>query len=111
MSSALGLGAVQGQVGIPQQFIRTSRISGRHGNTDADADRDLVAVEVERSADRFDEARRERTRVFGMVHLGLQDREFVAAQPRKHLAGAQALRVRTATAAGVRHPADVPRRR
>ena len=46
-AAPLALGAVQGEVGVLEQLVGIGAVAGRHGDADAGADRDLMAVDVE----------------------------------------------------------------
>ena len=60
MPRALGLGPVEGEIGILEQLVGIGAVARRDGDADAGADRDLMAAELEGLADRLDDAGCER---------------------------------------------------
>ena len=81
-AAAVALCAVQREVGIAQQFVGPQPVARPDRDADAGADHGLMAVDVERLADRCDDALRQRSRLGGIGDRGLHDDEFVAAHPR-----------------------------
>ena len=79
-AAAFALGAVERDVGTLDQLLARSAIAGGDRNADAAADGDPVAVDFERFGDRIDDPARQQRRIFRIGHLGLHDREFVAAE-------------------------------
>ena len=88
--AALGLGPVQRDVGIAEQLVGVDVRIGRHGDADAGADAHLMAVDIERRPDGFEDALGECAGVGRTPRHGLQDGELVAAEAghRVEVAGA-----------------------
>ena len=47
---ALGLGLIKRHVGVLQELVRRLAVVGKQGDADARADRDVEAVDIDRSA-------------------------------------------------------------
>ena len=82
-AAAVGLGAIERHVGVLQELVGVGAVGRRQRDADAGADHDLVAVELERLAESFDDrARRARRPRAAGAARDLQDRELVAAEAR-----------------------------
>ena len=81
-AAAVGLGAVERQIGVLHQGVRLVAVARGHGDADAGPHDDLMAVEIVGSADHLDESRREGGNVGRMIgRQHLHDGKLVAAQP------------------------------
>ncbi len=80
--AAVRLGAVHGQLGVLEQPVGVLTVRREHGDADARAGVHLLAPGIERLAEAVDHPARQRARIVGAAHAGLQDREFVAPEPR-----------------------------
>ena len=80
-SASGGLGAVHREIGILQQLIEIGAILRRQRNADAGVGRDLVTETFIGLADRLINARHQVGDVAGGSDRGLNDGEFVAAEP------------------------------
>ena len=81
-AAAVGLGAVQREVGVLQQLVGIAAVLRRQRDADRDADHDLMVVDLVRRGDHLDETAGERS---GRSLLGAADLdhgELVAAEPR-----------------------------
>ena len=76
------LGTVQGQIRVLHQDLGMARRGGKrcHGDASADANSQLLAVQIDRQGDRGHDALRERFCPRGRA-VALQDDELVASQP------------------------------
>ena len=82
--------AIQRKIGFLQELLLVIAVFRRHRDPDAGADFHAVARQLERLGNQLGDARRQIDRTGPLVvALGLDDREFVAAQPRKHIRAAQ----------------------
>ena len=83
-AAAVGLGAIERHVGVAQQLIGLVAVGRRHGNADAGADDDLMAVNLERLQQRFDDLG---GKLAGLARAGLalHDGKFVAAEARDRI--------------------------
>ena len=87
--AALGrLGAVHRGVGVAQQALR---LAAAGGEADARAHAQLVAIDPERRREGLDDARAEDLGRCRVCLVRDEDREFVAAEPRRGVGSAQAL--------------------
>src|SRR5690349_5687532 len=85
------LGLVEREVGVLEQVLAAAAVLRRERDADAGADAQRVAVEPQRFVNRLEQPPREPERLLALRTVGaLQDREFVAAEPRHEvgLAGA-----------------------
>ena len=80
-SAAVGLGAVHRQIGILDQLIEIGAVLRRQCDADAGIGRELMAEAFIGLPDRILNARHEFDDVAGMFDIGLDHREFVAAEP------------------------------
>ncbi len=78
---AFGLGAVHGQVGRLEQRVEVAPVLGVHGDADAGADGDLVALVGGAAGHVRHHAGRDAAGGGGVAHLGEEDGELVAAEP------------------------------
>ena len=74
-----------------EQLIGIDAIVRRHRNTDADVRQDMVSLHIVRRHDLVAQPQRKRRGVGRSFKAGLQNGEFVAAQPRDRVGLAQAL--------------------
>ena len=79
-AAPFGFGGVHGKIGALEQILRLVIAFGRNRNADASADIELIAVNLVRTPDQFDQPVREHGRAFGLVGLQLYDGEFVATE-------------------------------
>jgi len=89
-TAAVGLGLVQGYVGAAQQLAGAGRIVRRDGDTDAGADKDLVAVDLERAGNGLDNARAELVDGLAFDQSAKDHDELVATDPRDQVLLARA---------------------
>ena len=87
-ATALVLGAVQRQVGAPHQLVGVGTVIGMDGNADAGGDVDPLPIDGERCRNRLDQPLGQNGDAAGLRHVGLQDGEFVAAEPGQRVADA-----------------------
>ena len=80
-AAAFILGAIEGQVRVLEQLVGAFTVGGRDRHADAGGDAHLVIAEVERGADRGNDARGERGGRHRLIGGDLHDRELVATQP------------------------------
>ena len=99
--------AIEREVGLLQQLLLVVAVLRRDRDPDAGADLDAMARQLERFGDQFRRSARDRSNERGplIVACGLDDREFVAAEPRQHVGA------RAASSAGDPPPAAAARRR
>ena len=83
--AAFGLGLVHRQVGVLQEVLGIGAVGGMHGDSDARRHRDAAALETGEALHDFGDAAREFGRVVAARDAGLQDGEFVAAEPGKDI--------------------------
>ena len=90
-AAAVGLGAVQRQVGVLQQLVRLGAVVRRHGDADAGVRSTTCGRRARRAAGapRWMRSTRSVTSV-GSLDRGLNDGELVAAEPRDDVGLAQA---------------------
>ena len=95
MPRAVGLGARQRHVGVLEQLLGLVAVAGRHGDADAGADHDGMAVEQIGIADRLQQPSRQQHRILGARQPALDDGEFVGVEAGERVllaqGGAQAL--------------------
>jgi len=85
-AAAVGLGAVEREIGILEQCVRIAAIVRGERDANTDADHELVAGDVIGLRDRFDQPACKRRRRRGVAAAAkLHDREFVAAEPRHRI--------------------------
>jgi hypothetical protein len=84
--AALRLGAVEGDVGLAHQVDAVA--AGRRDGADAHAhpDEDIRSAEIERQADRLDDALAEGLNILSASGVDAKDRELVSAEPRNGIA-------------------------
>ena len=82
-ASAIGFGAVESQIGVAQQMIGISLVFRVESDADATADNDLVTLKVEGLGKGVNNPLRQASCAIRLTELALNDREFVAAQPRQ----------------------------
>ena len=80
MPRAVGLGAVQRQVGILQKLLGIVAIAGRHRDADAGADHDRMAVEQIGLADRLKQPPRQQHGILRARQPALDDRELIGVE-------------------------------
>ena len=85
--AALRLGAIKGEVGVLEQYVRVWPVLREQGDADAGGDMHLVAIELERGGERAQDLGRQGRGVGGLRELGLHQRELVAAEPGQGVAG------------------------
>ena len=90
-ASTLGLGAIHRQVRAPHQRLAIVAIDRSDSDTDARADQNAMAVDVQRLGERLHDPFGEAGGVFRPVQLAHQYGEFVAAQASDEVAFAQAV--------------------
>jgi hypothetical protein len=84
--AAVRFAPVQREVCLLHQRVRVDALCRRHRDADAGADAHRVAVDLVGRVDEGDDPFRELDRGNPLVGLaGLNDREFVAAEPRHHV--------------------------
>ena len=71
---------VESDVGFAQEIIEGDAVVGGYGNSDTDADGEVVAGNVVGGAERFDQALGKLHRIVGRAVDALDDGEFVAAE-------------------------------
>src|SRR6202042_3545316 len=86
----VGLGAIQRQVGLHQQPVRLAGVGRRNRNAYAGVGNELVAETFEGIADRFVNSGDKIGYVRRILNAGLNDRKFVAAEPRDQISLADA---------------------
>ena len=84
-TAAVAFGEIERHVGVLQQHIRIGAVVWRDGDADAGADDDVAALDVVGPADQFDDARGELAALLRPADIGLNDREFVAADARDEI--------------------------
>ena len=77
--AALGLRAVERDIGVLEQLIGVEPVGGRDRDADAGADDELLAADLEGEAKLVDEAGGERGGACRLADIALDDRELVAA--------------------------------
>lgn len=91
----VGLGTVQGDVGVLEELVTTGAVARCEADADADADADLMSVEGVGRADHLDDAPGQHRGVVRAMDVAEDDREFVAAEARDRIdlahAGTEAL--------------------
>nr|WP_239002945.1 hypothetical protein [Rhodovastum atsumiense] len=85
------LGPIQRHARPLEQRIGIDPIRRREADADAGADDDLVALQLERRAERLDHPAGQAGSVLRLVHVGLDDGELVATEPRQRVGLAQQL--------------------
>ena len=78
----LGLGLVQGEIGVAQQFVGPTSILKRDRDADAHADMDELPVEQEGAVDGFDDPGRHVPRARLAAGIEKENGELVAAEAR-----------------------------
>ena len=81
-AAPVGLGAVERQVGVPDQLVGGEAVRGPHGDADAGADHHLLPIDGVGRAHRLDDAQRQRRGIGRLADRHLQHRELVAAHAR-----------------------------
>ena len=82
--------AIEREIRHLQQIVGAGPVLGRQRDADAGADADVAAVDLERLAQHLDNALRQQLGGLALVALaGLDDGEFVAAEPGQHVGFAQ----------------------
>ncbi len=85
-AAAVGLGAVEREVGVLQKLIRIVAVVGRERDADADADHELMAGDVVGLGDPFDQSAGQRGGRRGIAAAAeLHHCEFVAAESRHRI--------------------------
>jgi len=79
------LDAVKRDVGILQQLVRSLAVLGRSDDADAGANRDGVAEDVVGLRDIAEYAARQPLALIDLADAGLNDREFIAPEPRQEV--------------------------
>ena len=79
-AAPVGLGAVEGHVGLFQQLVGVLAVGGRGGHADAGADHHLMALQVEGRGHGLDDASRQTRGPGHVLQAGLDHGELVAAQ-------------------------------
>jgi hypothetical protein len=86
----VGLDAVESEIGVLDEQVGIGAVARRQRDADAGGDVDALAGDVVGFADRIDDAGSQRLGLTGVVHVGLDDGEFVAAQARHQVGLAHA---------------------
>ena len=81
-TAPVGLGAVERQVGVPDQLVGGQAVRGPHGDADAGADHHLLPIDGVGRADRLDDAQRQSGGIGRLGDRHLQHRELVATHAR-----------------------------
>ncbi len=90
--------AIKGHVGVLQKADQDLARRWAPVESDADADHGLMAVEVERQGNVFNQPLRQLPRVStDLLDMGLKDRKLITAEPRKRIAFRSTRSVRSAT--------------
>jgi len=87
--ATIALGLVQGHVGIAEQLLGLFVVVRRQRDTDAHANRKLVALDLERWADRVDQPLRGVTGGVAAFQAGQHHGELVPTQPSQGIVLAQ----------------------
>jgi hypothetical protein len=85
-ASPIGLGAVEGHIGILEQLVGVTAVAGRQGDADAGADDHLLAADLEGLSQGSDHALGQGRGFLGVAQRLLQHHELVAAETRHHIA-------------------------
>ncbi len=86
-AAAVAFGEIERHVGVLQQQIGVGAVVRRDGDADTGADDDVAALDVIGPADQFDDARGELAALLRPTDIGLNDREFVAADAGDEIRG------------------------
>src|SRR5690606_27904094 len=84
-AAALGLGAIEGEIGVLHERVGIGTVRRGKRNADAGADDDLVARKLIGRRERLDEARRERSHIGGILRQYQNNRKLVAAKARHEI--------------------------
>ena len=86
---AIGLGAVEREVGALEQLVGVDAVAGRHRDADGSADQHLMAHDVVGFTEVFEDSPRQRGDFRRVLHVDLHHGEFVAAEPHRGIFCAQ----------------------
>ena len=107
-TAPIRFGPIQGQVGAFQQLIGFQSVLRCECYADTDADDYLMFGNLEWLREHLDNALGEPDCIEWRLNRGLQDGEFVTAQPRNRVGLPQAISRRSATACSNRSPMGCP---
>src|SRR6476619_6919495 len=108
VAAAAILGRVQCHIGFLQQLVRVDTVQRRHGDADRGADVDPVPIDVEWILERTSEALGKPFGVLIAFGPDLENHEFIAAEPRDHVAGLMTVLSREATSLSSLSPIGWP---